>query len=90
MSVLFLWLTGKTSRSYRLPSEAQWEYTARGGGRIERYAGNPAYAWNVYFPCGSSDGNSKSYKFFVRLVNGGGAAMISIRAGFGTTVKAFT
>jgi len=32
------------------------------------YAGNPAYAWNVYFPYGISDGNSKSYKFFVRLV----------------------
>lgn len=35
------------------------------------YAGNPAYAWNVYFPYGISDGNSKSYKFFVRLVRGG-------------------
>lgn len=33
-----------------------------------QYAGNPAYAWNVYFPYGISDGNSKSYKFFVRLV----------------------
>ena len=32
------------------------------------YVGNPAYAWNVYFPYGISDGNSKSYKFFVRLV----------------------
>jgi hypothetical protein len=32
------------------------------------YAGNPAYAWNVYFPYGISDGNSKSYRFFVRLV----------------------
>lgn len=35
------------------------------------YAGNQAYAWNVYFPYGISDGNSKSYKFFVRLVRGG-------------------
>lgn len=32
------------------------------------YAGNPAFAWNVYFPYGISDGNSKSYRFFVRLV----------------------
>jgi len=32
------------------------------------YAGNSAYAWNVYFPYGISDGNSKNYRFFVRLV----------------------
>lgn len=32
------------------------------------YAGNLQFAWNVYFPYGISDGNSKSYKFFVRLV----------------------
>jgi hypothetical protein len=32
------------------------------------YAGNPAFAWNVYFPYGISDGNSKGYRFFVRLV----------------------
>lgn len=32
------------------------------------YAGNPAFAWNVYFPYGISDGNSKKFRFFVRLV----------------------
>jgi len=42
------------------PTMSFWSSTA--------YAGNPAYAWNVYFPYGISDGNSKSYKFFVRLV----------------------
>ena len=33
------WLSGKTGRKYRLPSEAEWEYTARSGGKHERYAG---------------------------------------------------
>jgi len=35
------------------------------------YNNNPAFAWNVYFPYGISDGNNKDYRFFVRLVRGG-------------------
>ncbi len=35
------------------------------------YEANPAFAWNVYFPYGISDGNNKNYKFFVRLVRAG-------------------
>lgn len=35
------------------------------------YAANAAFAWNVYFPYGISDGNNKNYHFFVRLVRGG-------------------
>jgi hypothetical protein len=35
------------------------------------YDANSAFAWNIYFPYGISDGNNKDYKFYVRLVRGG-------------------
>ncbi len=33
------WLSNKTGRHFRLPSESEWEYAARSGGKEERWAG---------------------------------------------------
>ena len=53
------WLSEKTGKGYRLPSEAEWEYAARGGIRTSRYWGDDVSAQCAH--ANGADGTLKAH-----------------------------